>query len=130
MKIGFADHSIFIIQKCRFGDKNVGAAFKSVYVFNEMCSKQTLCPVPVNCISYFFAGDEPYFEIIRSLIEEYEVRGVPGLCGAVIDSVKLFTGLYPSKMFDLSDVIPPVSFCLSLFWQRSLFYRSLSSFLF
>jgi hypothetical protein len=68
-----------------------------------MCSKQTLCPVSVNCISYFFAGNEPYFEVIRSLIEEYEIGTVPGLGGAVVDSVKLFTRLYPSKMFDLSD---------------------------
>jgi hypothetical protein len=28
---------------------------------------------------------------------------MPGFCGAVIDSIKLFTGFYPSKMFDLSD---------------------------
>ncbi len=56
---------------------------------------------------------------------------MPGFGGAIVNSVKLFTGLQTGKMFNLSDgIIPPVFFYLLLFWQRLLFYRSLFSFLF
>jgi hypothetical protein len=68
-----------------------------------MCSKQTLCSVSVNCISYFFTGDETNFAKICFFIKQYKVWSVPGLCGVVVDSVKLFTALNTSKMFNMRD---------------------------
>jgi len=103
MEIGFSDLCITFIQKCRFGNQNIGTASKSVDIFYEMCSQQTFCPVPVHCIADFLTGDKPYFKYIRLLIEKYEVGSMPGFGGVFVHPIELFTGLYPSKMFDLSD---------------------------
>jgi len=73
----------------------------------------------VNCISYFFTGDKPYFKVLRTFVKQYKIGSVPGFRSVIVNAVKLFTGLNTSKMFYLSDgIIPPVSFCPSLFLLR------------
>ena len=96
-----------------------------------MCAQKALGPVAVHRIAQLLAGNEPYLIAVCFLIEKYEIGSVPGLVGTFVDAVERFAGLYACEMFDLGDgIIPPVSFCLWLFLQRSLFCRSLSSFLF
>ncbi len=118
-------------EQCRFCNQNIRTCSQSVTFSDEVSPQKTFGPVPVNSVADFFAGNEPYLIAVCFLIEKYEVGSMPGFSGVSVHAVKRFTGLYARKMFDLGDgIIPPVSFCLLLFLQQSLFFRSLSSFLF
>jgi len=64
-----------------------------------MCSKQTLCPISVHSISYFFRSNKTYSICFIFFEEEHKVRRMPNLCCSFIDYIKLFGCLNSSKMF-------------------------------
>ena len=120
-----------LIEQCRLCDQNIRTSTQTVTFGNKVRTQKAFGSVTVHGIAYFFTGNESYLITVCFLIEKYKVGSVPGFCGVSIHAVKRFTGLYARKMFNLGDgIIPPVSFCLLLFLQQSLFYRSSSSFLF
>ncbi len=128
---GFVCRIVALIKQCRFRHQHIRSAFKPVTQFYKVGTQKTLGPVTVYRIAQLLTGNEPYLIAVCFLIEKYEVGSMPGFVGTLVDAVERFAGLYACKMLDLGDgIIPPVSFCLLLFLQRSLFCRSLSSFLF
>lgn len=62
----------------------------------------------MNCISNFLRGNKTYFIRFIFFEKKYKVRGVPRCCSVFVHAVKLFTGLYPSKMFDRTDGLVPI----------------------
>ena len=96
-----------LFQEHRLGDQYIVSTFDTVNIFNKMGPQQTLGPVSVNCISYFFTGDEPYIPFCSAFVEEDEIGCMPCFCSLFIDQAERFTRFESSKVFYTANLFLP-----------------------
>ncbi len=87
-----------------------------------MCSKQTLCPISVHSISYFFRSNKTYSICFIFFEEEHKVRRMPYLCCSFVDYIKRFGCLNSSKMFYFANNRNPK------YIKKDLYCKSFSTF--
>jgi len=109
VEIGFFDFRITLFQEHRLGDQYIVSTLDLVDIFNKMGPQQSLGPVSVNCISYFFTGDKPYAPFCSAFIEKYEIGSMPCACSLFVDQTERFTRFEPGKVFYTANLFLPLA---------------------
>jgi len=126
MKIGFFYLSGTLVQEGRLCDQDIASALDPVDIFNKMGTQKTFGPVSVNCISYFFTRDKPDFSFVATLVKEYKIGGVPGLCRLFVYRIERSTRfqagvmLYTANLFLPLDLLAAITFLPFFVFIRAL----------